>query len=367
MRLHLTFFDRNLVGKLLTRVTSDVEAVQKFVTDGLVGLVADLFMLLGVMGFMFYVDAKLALTVFTILPLLFVSLTYINIRLRSAHRDVRYRQSMLNAYLQETISGMTTVQLFNRESFVKRRFDGLQGNLLNANLNGVRWFSCYFPTLEMTNAISVALVLSVGGIGIIHGSETTIGALVAFLSYMRDFFRPLEDLSEKSSILQQAMASSERIFALIDTPEANKDPVEPKTISSFRGEVFFDRVWFAYEDENWVLRDISFRVAPGQSVALVGATGAGKTSITNLIARFYDVQKGTVYVDGHDVRDLRGRDLRQRVGIVWQEPFIFSGTVANNIDLHNPEITHEKVVQAARYVNAHSFIEKTYPTAMQRS
>ena len=358
LRMPFRFFNRTPVGTLLTRVTSDVEAMQKFVTEGLVGLIADLFMILGVTGFMIYLSPRLVLTLFLVLPVLVAVLTYVNYRLRKAHRDVRLRQSLLNAYLQETITGMTTIQLFNREGYALDRFDELSSRFRRGGLEAVRWFSYYFPTLEVLGAFSIALVLIVGGHSILNNTGVTIGTLVAFLAYTRDFFRPFEDLSEKSSVLQQAMASSERIFSLLDLPETITDPETPANITSFKGDVQFDGVWFAYNKKEWVLRDVSLNISRGQSVALVGATGAGKTSIISLISRFYDVQQGAVRVDGHDVRDLKKADLRRRIGVVLQDPFIFSGSIASNIDLHNPDLSREEVIQAARYVNAHNFIER---------
>jgi ATP-binding cassette subfamily B multidrug efflux pump len=272
---------------------------------------------------------------------------------------VRLRQSSLNSYLQEMITGMTTVQLFNRQPTAIQRFAQHNGPLRDAFLRAVKWFSFAFPATEIMNALAVALILGYGGYRILAGhDDITIGVLIAFLAYLRDFFRPLDDLSEKSNVLQAAMASAERVFGLLDTPEEIEDPARPAELAKFRGDIEFDRVWFAYHNEDWVLRDLSFRIAAGTSLAIVGATGAGKTSVISLIARFYDLQKGAVRVDGVDVRQYRQTDLRRRIGIVLQDPFIFSGTIADNIGLHNPAVTREQIVQAARYVNAHRFVEK---------
>lgn len=358
LRLPLRYMDRTPVGRLMTRVTSDVDAMQKMVTDGLVGLAADFFALFGIMGFMIYLSPRLAGTLFVVFPLLFVVLLVLNHRIRRSHREVRRRQSALNAYLQEMITGMLTVQLFNREPAVRKRFDQLNGDLRKGWIESVRWFSYFFPSMELLSALSFALVFTVGGwmiLGDVGG--VTIGVLAAFLVYVRDFFRPLEDLSDKSNIFQSAMASSERIFTLLDEPEDIRDPVEPVEIHAFRGEVEFEGTWFAYVDEDWVLKDVSFRIEPGESIAMVGATGAGKTSIISLIARFYDVQRGAVKVDGRDVRAYRPVDLRRRIGMVLQDPFIFSGSIADNIGMHNPNLSREEIVQAARYVNASRFIE----------
>lgn len=369
LHLPLRFMDRNPVGRLMTRVTSDVDAMQRMVTDGLVGLVADVFSLFAIMGFMLYLSPRLALTLFAAFPLVFGVMYWINRNTRIAHRQVRHKQSALNAYLQEMITGMMTIQLFNRERDVETKFDQRNRALEGAWLESVRWMSYFFPSMEVLNAFSMALVLSVGGIAIVAGYDAvTVGILIAFMAYIREFFRPLEDLSEKSTVFQTAMASAERIFGLMDQPEEINDPKEPVEITAFRGEVSFEHVWFAYQREDWVLKNMHFTIQPGEAIAIVGATGAGKTSIISLINRFYDVQRGVVRVDGVDVRDYRQEDLRRRIGVVIQDPFIFSGTIAENIHMHNPAVTREQVEEAARYVNAHRFIEHLpdgYDTAVQ--
>ncbi len=358
LRLPLRFMDRNPVGRLMTRVTSDVDAMQKMVSDGLVGLVADLFALIAIMGFMLYLSPTLAVTLFAVFPVLFGIMTWININTRRAHRQVRAKQSSLNAYLQEMITGMLTIQLFSRERDVSDRFDHRNSDLRNSWFESVRWVSYFFPSMEVLNALSVALVLAVGGVAVVQGSDTiTIGVMVAFLAYIRDFFRPLEDLSDKSTVFQSAMASAERIFGLMDQDEEVREPEHPVPIEQFRGHVEFQSVWFAYSKEEWVLRDVTFDIHPGESVAIVGATGAGKTSIISLINRFYDVQRGAVRVDGHDVREYSQYALRRRIGVVIQDPFIFSGSIADNIRMNNPAITRAQVEESARYVNAHRFIE----------
>ncbi|HMO52185.1 MAG TPA: ABC transporter ATP-binding protein [Kiritimatiellia bacterium] len=358
MRLPLRYFDRNPVGRLMTRVGSDVDAMQRLLTDGLIGLATDVFTIIGIMGYMIYLSPRLAVILVVLFPLLLGILVFLNARVRSAHREVRKRQSALNAYLQEMITGMLTVQLFNRENRVRGRFAEYNGRLRAALLNSIRWFSYSFPATEILNAMTVILVLAVGGISLIRGDEAlTIGILIAYLAYLRDFFRPLDDLSEKSNVLQSAMASAERVFGLMEEPEDIQDPSAPAPLEHFRGEVHLDHVWFAYHPEQWVLKDINVRIRPGESVAIVGATGAGKSSIISLVARFYDVQRGAVRVDGRDVRDYRQSDLRRRIGIVLQDPFMFSASIADNIRLFHPAISDEQVVAAAKYVNAHTFIE----------
>src|SRR5690606_35316251 len=277
-------------------------------------------------------------------------------------RAVRLRTSRSNAYLAENLSGMKTVQLFNREQRNQRAFDDINLELLDAYLEQVRWFSLFFPAVNIMGAISTALILFYAGTQLIGSSVesfVTIGMLVAYIQFSGMFFRPLQDLSDKFNIIQAAMASSERIFGLLDTPEQITDPEKPEAFADdFQGEVVFDDVWFAYEGEEWVLRGVDFRIAPGESVAFVGHTGAGKTTIISLVSRFYDVQKGRVLIDGKDVRDYDQVDLRRHVGIVLQDPFLFSGTIRSNITLGDDSIPQDRVEEAARFVNAHDFIMK---------
>jgi len=358
MRLPLRYFDRNPVGRLMTRVGSDVDAMQRLLTDGIVGLAADVFTIAGILGYMVYLSPRLAAIMLVLLPLLLAILVFLNGKVRAAHREVRKRTSALNAFLQEMISGMLTIQLFNREEHTRGRFADFNGRLRAALLNSIRWFSYSFPATEILNALTMILVLTVGGLSLIRGDgHITIGVLIAYMAYLREFFRPLDDLSEKSNLLQSAMASAERVFALMEIPEEIADPPAPLPITSFRGDVCLDHVWFAYNDENWVLKDVNIHIRPGESVAIVGATGAGKSSIIGLVSRFYDVQRGAVRVDGYDVKAYAQSELRRRIGIVLQDPFIFSATIADNIRLFNPAISDEQVVAAAKYVNAHGFIE----------
>ncbi|ADI13907.1 ABC transporter ATP-binding protein [Truepera radiovictrix] len=365
-RLHMGFFDRTPVGRLITRVTSDIEAIQQAVVDGVVGIVADMGLLIGLMVYMFVIDWRLALVTLTVMPPLYLALNYVRKRIRDAFRAVRLRTSKSNAYLSENLSGMKTVQLFNREARNERRFDQINLELLDAYVEQVRWFSLFFPIVQVAGAVSVALILFYGAVlltgetlGGATGGAVTIGVLAAFLQYSGDFFRPIQNLSDRFNILQAAMASSERIFGLLDTPEGVTDKPHPARFEEgFRGEVRFDNVWFAYQDEEWVLKDLSFTIHPGESVAFVGHTGAGKTTIISLVSRFYDVQRGAIYLDGKDVRDYDQVTLRRHVGIVLQDPFLFSGTVRSNITLNDDSIPLERVVEAARFVNAHGFIER---------
>lgn len=361
-RLHMGFFDRTPVGRLITRITSDVDAIQMMMTDGIVGLIADVGILLGLTVYMFTIDWRLALITLTIMPLLFGGLTFLRFRLRDAYRSVRLRTSRSNAYLAENLGGMKTVQLFNRETRNQKAFDHLNLQLLDAHAEQVRWFSLFWPLVNVSSAIATALILWYASYNLVGPGVAdiiTIGVLITFQQYAQMMFRPLQDLSDKFNIIQAAMASSERIFNLLDTPERIANQPEPdRFVTSFRGEVAFDKVSFAYDDDDWVLRDLSFTIQPGESVAFVGHTGAGKTTIISLVSRFYDVQQGEVRIDGKNVRDYDQVELRRHVGIVLQDPFLFSGTIRSNITLGDEDIPLERVIEAAKFVNAHGFIER---------
>ncbi len=360
--LSLGFFDRTPVGRLITRITSDVDAIQQMLTDGIVGLVADVGLIIGLTVYMFVINWQLALITLAIMPLLFIGLNYLRSRIRDAYRSVRLRTSISNAYLAENLSGMKTVQLFNREGRNRERYDRLNLSLLEANVEQVRWFSLFHPLVGMTGAIASSLILYYSAYHIVGPGVSqviSIGVLIAFHQYSSMFFRPLQELSEKFNIMQAAMASSERIFQLLDTPEAVTSPEKPVPFATpFRGEVEFRDVWFAYEGEDWVLKNFNLKIRPGESVAFVGHTGAGKTTIINLVSRFYDVQRGAVLIDGVDVRDYDQVELRRHVGLVLQDPFLFSNTLKSNITLGNPAVTMTQVEEASRQVNAHEFISK---------
>jgi len=341
MRLDVGYFDRTPTGRILTRVTSDVDAIHQFITGGLVGFAADLFMLLGIMGFMLWLDARLALFAFAVVPPLFVITTWLRVRMRAAYRLMRRRLSELNSFLAENLAGITTVQLFARENRQLEKFSGKNRALLRAHVEVIRWFAPFFPVVSFFGDLAAASVLYAGGGEVVRGA-VSLGLLVAFLEYTRSFFEPLRDLSDKFNIYQSAAAAAERIFELLDAEERVKDAPGAKPVSSLKGEIRFEDVWFAYEGEDWVLKGVSFAVRPGEKVALVGHTGAGKTSVINLLARFYDVQKGRVLLDGQDVRSYRQRDLRRALGIVSQEPFFFSGTLRENLRL-GEEIPDERL------------------------
>jgi len=359
MQLHQGHFDQTAVGALLTRATSDIDRLQRFVTDGVVGTVADVFMLISIMVYMLLIHVHVALFLFAVLPLIFGALFFINGRLRNANRLIRKRQSSLNALLQEYLVGMTTIQLFNREAVAQNEFDAHNSDLRAAYFEEVRWFSLYFPVIEGGQAVAFVLILGAGGFLLLNNTGLiSLGVLIAFLTYIRNFFRPLGSLSDKAGMFQMAMAAAERVFALMDQPEEIVDPAEPLPPARIDGDVEFNNVWFAYQGQNWVLKNVSFRVRPAQVIAVVGATGAGKSTIVNLIGRFYDAQQGSVMIDGQDVRAFRKTDLRRRLGYVFQDPFMFAGTVAENISLLNPDLSRSDLIRAAETVNAHGFISR---------
>lgn len=355
--LALSFFDRNPVGRLMTRITNDIDALAEMVTQGVVAIFGDIFMLVGIAVALLLLDARLALVTFAAIPVLFVVTQYMRRLMRDSFRAIRIRLARVNAYLNENISGMSVVQLFTREGWAFDRFDELNRDLLRANQGAVRAMSMFHPSVMVIRAATVAALFVVGG-SFVLDQTLTLGTLVAFWQLVDQFFRPIQDLSEKYNIMQAAMASSERVKRLLDTPATIVDTPHPVELRHVRGEITFDNVSFAYNDGEWVLRDVSFRIAPAESVAIVGATGAGKTSIISLISRFYEVQKGRILLDGVDIRDLRQRDLRRHVGVVLQDPFIFAGTIASNIRLNDASISDQRIREAARFVNADKFVDR---------
>ena len=355
--LSLGFFDRNPVGRLMTRITNDIDALTEMVSRGVVSIFGDLFTLAAVMVVMLLLDARLALLTFLVIPVLVGITAFFRGMMRDSFRAIRIRLARVNAYLNETLSGMSIVQLFTRERATFAQFDDLNEDLYQANRGAVRAMSTFQPSIMFTRAVTSAMLFVAGGYWIIRG-ELTIGTLSAFWLLLEQFFRPILDLAERYNILQAAMASSERVFTLLDTEATIVDPPDPVELEHVRGEVRFDKVSFAYNEPDWVLRDVDFTISAGESVAIVGATGAGKTSIISLISRFYDVQRGGILLDGVDLRRMRQRDVRRHVGVVLQDPFIFAGTVASNIRLNDSAITDEQVRWAARFVNADKFIER---------
>ncbi|MGX9687561.1 ABC transporter ATP-binding protein [Deinococcus wulumuqiensis] len=385
-RLHLRYFDQNPVGRLITRVTSDVDAINQFITGGLISLLTSTFLIIVFMTVMLTVNWRLALIAFTVLPFLFYATNFFRGKLREAFRETRTQQAIVNSKLNENITGMLTVQLFGRERRSSLDFDHSNRALLGSLENSVKWFSLFMPTVAVLGQVAIALVLyfaarqllGVDVVGTGAAAAISVGTLFAFVQWTQQLFQPIQDLADVFNNLQAATASSERIFGVLDTEEEITDKPGARTLENFRGQVDFDRVWFAYSedvtaqtpdaDDRWILRDFDLHIRPGESVALVGATGAGKTSVTALVSRFYDVQRGSVKVDGIDVRDLAQHDLRRHVGVVLQDVFLFAGTIESNLTLNNPDIPHERVVEACQYVGVHDYIlslEQGYQTEVR--
>jgi ATP-binding cassette subfamily B multidrug efflux pump len=400
-RMHIGFYDKNPVGRLVTRVTTDVDALNEMFTAGVVSIFEDVFVLLGILAIMLCMDWKLALITFSVLPLIFWATMVFRVKVRDSYRRIRVAIARINSYLQEAVSGMLVLQLFNREKKAFRQFSDVNASHMEAFKDAIMAYAVYYPVVEILSAIAVAAIIWFGGGHVIHNiathtvtlqrtphlvairlvpTVTTIGILVAFMQYAQRFFRPIQDLSDKYNILQSAMASSERVFKLLDTPvdiesqAITKKPQGP-------GRIEFDHVWFSYgvrgtasdalknetgspvhneAEPDWVLRDVSFTIEPGETIAVVGHTGAGKTTIISLLLRFYDVQKGAIRIDGVDVKEMDLDDLRRRFGVVLQDPFLFTGTVGGNIRLGSEWIADKDVERAAEEVNLADFI-RTLP------
>ncbi len=401
-RLHIAFYDKNPVGRLVTRVTTDVDALNEMFTSGVVSIFEDIFVLIGILGVMLCMNWKLALVTFAVLPFIVVATKIFRDRVRDSYRRIRVAIARINSYLQEHISGMVVLQLFNRERKAYTRFSEINRAHMDAYKDAILAYSVYYPVVEILSAIAIACVIWFGGGDVMRGihvssvsvslnwktliafqlvpTVATLGVLVAFIQYALRFFRPIQDFSEKYNILQSAMAASERIFKLLDTTAQVVSPSVPKRAEG-AGRIEFDQVWFAYRETpngaadassapeqsegsspesvnapDWVLRDVSFTIEPGETVAIVGHTGAGKTTLISLLLRFYDVQKGVVRIDGVDVKDMDLADLRSRFGVVLQDPFLFSGTIGGNIRLGTERIQDAHVERAAEDVNLADFI-----------
>jgi len=366
-RMHLSFFDKNPVGRLVTRVTNDVNVLDELFSSGVVAVFGDILALVGIIIAMLYYSWELALITFAVLPFLVLATAIFRRRVRGSYRDVRLWLARINSFLQEHITGMSVVQLFNREKRTYGRFDVSNTKLKEANFRSVYIYAVFFPAVELIETVATALLIYYGGLRI-GLNLLTFGELVAFIQLVERFFRPLRDLSDKYNILQSSMASSERIFKLLDQPPQIAAPARPRRIADFKGEIVFDNVSFAYNEPEYVLRDVSFTVKPGEKVAVVGATGAGKTSLASLLLRFYDFQKGDIRLDGVSIREMAPEYIRSQMALVLQEVFIFSGDFSGNINLNNPSIPAEKIRLAARQVGIADFIERqqqAYQTEVQ--
>jgi len=366
-RLPLPYHDRNPVGRTMTRVTSDVEVLNELFSSGVVTIFGDIFTLLLITIAMFALDWRLALVTLTVMPFVLFTAFVFRSRIRDAYRDVRIRLARINAFVQEHISGITVVQLFGREQAAGTRFREVNDHYLAAHLRSIRYYALFFPIIEILTAIALAFIITFGGFEIMSGA-VSVGTVAAFLQFARRFFRPIQDLAEKYNMLQGAMASSERIFTLLDTPAApDRGSDEPAQLPQpGRGRIEFRNVWFAYlrrddtpdAEWDWVLRDVSFTVNPGERIAIVGHTGAGKTSLIALLLRFYEPQKGEILFDGVPIRDVPVGELRARIGLVLQDVFLFSRSVEYNIRLGRSDIGDERVREAATRVGAAPLIER---------
>jgi ATP-binding cassette subfamily B protein len=379
--MHIGFFDKNPVGRLVTRVTTDVDALNEMFTSGVVAIFEDVFVLAGILLIMLGMNWWLALITFSVLPLIFWATMVFRKSVRDSYRRIRTAIARINAYLQEHVTGMVVLQLFNREKRAYRSFDRVNAQHMDAFKDAIMAYALYYPVVEILSSVAIAMVIYFGGFGVLRGA-VTIGVLTAFMQYAQRFFRPIQDLSDKYNILQGAMASSERVFKLLDTPVEITSPDQPRQASG-AGRIEFDHVWFAYrqletsdetqalldaasnghgpadahaETYDWILRDVSFTIEPGETVAIVGHTGAGKTTIISLLMRFYDIQKGAIRIDGVDIRQMELNDLRRRFGVVLQDPFLFTGTIENNIRLGSQWITDEEIETAAENVNVADFV-----------
>lgn len=359
----VAYYDKNPVGRTITRITSDVDALNELFTSGVIDVLGDLVIIFAIIAQMFWYDWKLALVSLITVPLLFAATNWFRKHARNGFDKVRTRTAKLNAFLQEHISGAQTVQLFNAEEKAQKRFDDINDDYRNANIETIYYYSVFYPMVDFIGTIGIGIVIWFGAYQLLTGmsaggSALTIGIVIAFVQFSQQLFQPIRDLSDKFNILQAAIVASHRIFLLLDLPIEVKSPEAPEKKGKAIGKIEFQNVWFAYKEENWVMKDVSFTINPGESVALVGHTGSGKTTVTNLLMRFYDVQKGKILLDGVDVRDWDLHDLRETFAVVLQDVFLFSGSIEDNIRLGNKEISDEKIRWAAEEVHAAEFIEK---------
>ncbi len=355
--LSISYFDKNPIGRLVTRVSNDTENLNEMYTSVVINLFKDVFVLIGIMFIMLSMNVKLALISLGFLPLVIVASIIFRKKIRVVYRIARAQVAKINSKLNENITGMRTIQIFEKQEKIADQFDEINKDYLETTQRQIKIFAIFRPSMEVIRSLGIATVVYYAGGDVISG-VIEFGVLYAFIEYLQKFFQPILDLTEKYNIMQSAMASSERIFKILDEDDFIENKEDALRVQELRGKIEFKNVWFAYVDEDWVLKDISFTINPGEAIAFVGATGAGKSSIINLITRFYDIQKGEILIDGVNVKEYNKDDLRRRIGVVLQDVFIFTGTIADNIKLNNKDISHERLVEVAEYVNADYFINR---------
>jgi ATP-binding cassette, subfamily B, multidrug efflux pump len=356
-RLPIQFHDRNPVGRLMTRLTTDVDALNEMFTSGFINVFGDVAMAVYIITYLLMVNWQLALVTLLVFPLLIWLTVWFRRGTRVALREARIQIARLNAFLQEHLTGMTIVQLFNREATEMRKFAGINQALRDTNVKAVFYYAFFNPAVEVISAVGIALVLWYGG-GQVIGKVATVGMLIAFIQLTRSFYEPVAQISDKYNIIQAAITAAERVFNLLDEPVTITSPSKPVRLPQISGRIEFRNVWFAYGGDDWILKDVSFTLEPGERVALVGHTGAGKTTIINLLIRFYDIQRGQILLDGIDIRDMDLAELRSKFGVVLQDVFLFSGDLASNIRLGNASISDEQLLAASRQAHADAFINR---------
>jgi ATP-binding cassette subfamily B protein len=362
--LSLKFYDRNPIGRLITRVTNDVEVLNEMFSSGIVMVFSDVFTIIGIFYFMFTMNWMLSLVTLSVLPFLFYGTFLFRKKAREAYRDVRRQIARINTFMQEHITGMLVDQLFNREQKSFEKFSEINAAHRDANIRSIFYYAVFYPGVDIIGAVAVGLIIWYAGAHALHGG-VTVGTVIAFVQFNEMFWRPIRDLSEKYNILQTAMASSERIFQLLDDTTLLPVHPNPVPLGQVRGDIEFKNVWFAYNPPSdgmkapeWILKNVSFSIKQGETVAIVGHTGAGKTTIISLLSRFYDIQKGEILIDGINIQHVAPADLRKHIGVVLQDVFLFSGDIKNNISLGNEQIPLERIKAAARMVGANKFIEE---------